>query len=84
VQVELCRKSVERLGAPLAELVSELREREHTPVVKDCLNRCQKCELGFVMATVDGTPVGASSVTALLADIDALAAEDLDDESDQA
>ena len=84
MQVELCRKSVERLGAPLAELVSELREREHTPVVKDCLNRCQKCELGFVMATVDGTPVGASSVTALLADIDALAAEDLDDESDQA
>jgi hypothetical protein len=51
--------------------------------VKDCLNRCQKCELGFVLATVDGTPLGASSVTALLADIDALAAEELD-ESDQA
>jgi hypothetical protein len=83
MQVELCRKSVERLGAPLAELVSALREREHTPVVKDCLNRCQRCELGFVMATVDGTPLGASSVTALLADIDALAAEDLD-ELDQA
>ena len=83
MQVELCRKSVERLGAPLASLLSELREREHTPVVKDCLNRCQKCDLGFVMATVDGTPVGASSVTALLADIDALAAEDLD-ESDEA
>jgi len=83
LQVELCRKSVERLGTPLAELVSALREREHTPVVKDCLNRCQKCELGFVMATVDGTPLGASSVTTLLADIDALAAEDLD-ELDQA
>ena len=83
MQVELCRKSVERLGAPLGPLLSELREREHTPVVKDCLNRCQKCELGFVMATVDGTPLGASSVTALLADIDALAAEDAD-ESDQA
>ena len=82
MQVELCRKSVERSGA-LAPLLSELREREHTPVVKDCLNRCQKCELGFVMATVDGTPLGASSVTALLADIDALAAEDAD-ESDQA
>jgi hypothetical protein len=80
VQVELCRKSVERLGAPLAPLLSELREREHTPVVKDCLNRCQKCELGFAIATADGTPLGASSVTALLADIDALAAED---ESDQ-
>lgn len=83
MQVELCRKSVERLGTPLAELVSALREREHTPVVKDCLNRCQKCELGFVMATVDGTPLGASNVTTLLADIDALAAEDLD-ELDQA
>jgi len=82
VQVELCRKSVERLGAPLAPLLSELREREHTPVVKDCLNRCQKCELGFVIATADGTPLGASSVSALLADIDALAAEDLD-ESDE-
>jgi hypothetical protein len=80
VQVELCRKSVERLGAPLAPLLSELRDREHTPVVKDCLNRCQKCELGFAIATADGTPLGASSVTALLADIDALAAED---ESDQ-
>ena len=79
MQVELCRKSLERLGAPLADLLSELREREHTPVVKDCLNRCQKCELGFAMATVDGTPLGASSVTALLADIDALAAEDLDE-----
>jgi hypothetical protein len=80
VQVELCRKSIERLGAPLAPLLSALREREHTPVVKDCLNRCQKCELGFAIATADGTPLGASSVTALLADIDALAAED---ESDQ-
>ena len=76
MQVELCRKSVERVGAPLALLLSELREREHTPVVKDCLNRCQKCELGFVIATVDGTPLGAAGVTALLADIDALAAED--------
>ena len=83
MQVELCRKSVERLGAPLAQLVSDLREREHTPVVKDCLNRCQRCELGYVMATVDGTPLGALSVTAFLADIDALAAEELD-ELDQA
>jgi hypothetical protein len=72
LQVELCRKSFERLGAPLPTLVSALREREHTPVVKDCLNRCQRCELGFAMATADGTPLAASSVTALLADIDAL------------
>jgi hypothetical protein len=77
LQVELCRKSFERLGAPLAALVSELREREHTPVVKDCLNRCQRCELGFVMATADGTPMSASTLTELLADLDALAAEEL-------
>jgi hypothetical protein len=32
---------------------------------------------------VDGTPLGASSVSALLGDIDALAAEDVD-ELDQA
>ena len=83
MKVELCRKSFERLGAPLDALLSELREREHTPVVKDCLDRCQRCELGFAMATVDGTPLAASSVTALLADIDALAAQDVD-ELDQA
>ena len=78
VQIELCRKSLERLGAPLAPLLSALRERELTPVVKDCLNRCQRCELGFAMATADGTPLGAASVTSLLADIDALTAETIE------
>ncbi|HEX3903840.1 MAG TPA: hypothetical protein VH853_13450 [Polyangia bacterium] len=77
MQVELCRKSVARVAADLAPLLSALREREHTPVVKDCLNRCQRCELGFVMATADGTPMSASTLTELLADLDALAAEEL-------
>ena len=77
MQVALCRKSVARVTSDLAPLLSALREREHTPVVKDCLDRCQRCELGFVMATADGTPMSAATVSELLADLDALAAEDL-------
>jgi hypothetical protein len=76
VQVELCKKSVERLNTDLAPLLSALRDREHTPVVKDCLNRCQRCDLGFVIATADGTPMSASTLDDLLGDLDALAAED--------
>jgi hypothetical protein len=76
VRIELCKKSIERLSSDLAPLLSALRDREHSPVVKDCLNRCQRCDLGFVMATADGTPMSASTLEQLLADLDALAAED--------
>jgi hypothetical protein len=75
VRIELCKKSVERLTTDLESFVMVLREREHTPVVKDCLNRCQRCELGFVMATADGTPISASTLDQLLGDLEALAAE---------
>jgi hypothetical protein len=75
VRIELCKKSVERLTTDLDPLLFALREREHTPLVKDCLNRCQRCDLGFVMATADGTPISASTLDQLLADLDALAAE---------
>jgi hypothetical protein len=75
VRIELCKKSVERLTTDLESFVMVLREREHTPVVKDCLNRCQRCELGFVMATADGTPISASTLDQLLGDLDALGAE---------
>ena len=77
MQVELCRKSVARVATDLAPLLAALRDREHTPVVKDCLNRCQRCDLGFVMATAGGTPMSASSLTEILTDLDALAAEEL-------
>ena len=77
MQVQLCKKSVERVTTDLAPLLCALRDREHTPVVKDCLNRCERCDLGFVMATVDGTPLSASSLDQLLGDLDALAAEDI-------
>jgi len=76
VQVELCKKSIQRLTPDLAPLLSALRDREHAPVVKDCLNRCQRCDLGFVIATADGTPMSASTLDQLLDDLDALAAED--------
>ena len=76
MQIELCRKSVERWAADLAPLLSELRDREHAPVVKDCLNRCQRCDLGFAIATADGTPLSAPNLIDLLAHIDALAAEE--------
>jgi hypothetical protein len=77
MRVELCKKSVQRLVTDVAPFVDALREREHVPVMKDCLNRCQRCDLGFVMATADGTPLGASTLDELLAALDALAADDL-------
>ena len=76
MRIELCKKSIERLTTDSAPFLSALRDREHAPVVKDCLNRCQRCDLGFVIATADGTPLGASTLDDLLADLDALAAED--------
>jgi hypothetical protein len=77
VQIELCKKSLERLTSDLAPLLSALRDREHSPLVKDCLNRCQRCDLGFVMATADGVPMSAPTLDQLLDDLDALAADDL-------
>jgi hypothetical protein len=78
VKVELCKKSVERNGAEqAATLLSALRDREHTPVIRDCLTRCQRCDLGFLIANVDGMPLGAANGEELLAQLDQLAAEDL-------
>ena len=76
MRVELCKKSVERLVPDLAPLLSALRDREYAPVVKNCLDRCQRCDLGFVIATADGTPLSASTLDQLLGDLDALAAEE--------
>jgi hypothetical protein len=76
VQIHLCKKSIERLAPGLAEVISTLREREHTPVVKDCLNRCQRCDLGGMIAVADGVPLAAATFEAFLGDIDALAADE--------
>ena len=77
MNIQLCKKSVERLPAGVPGAISALREREHTPIVKDCLNRCQRCDLGGVIAVADGTPLAAPTLEALLDDLDALVAEDL-------
>lgn len=77
MKVELCKKSLARLGESAASaLVEALREREHTPVLKDCLNRCQPCEKGLLVATADGYPLGVPDAEKLLSDLDALAAEE--------
>ena len=76
MNVQLCKKSVERSPAGLPETLSTLRDRQHTPIVKDCLNRCPRCELGGLIAAADGTPLAAPTLEALLDDLDALAAEE--------
>jgi uncharacterized protein YuzB (UPF0349 family) len=78
VKVELCKKSIERNGAEqAATLLAALRDRDHVPVIRDCLTRCQRCDLGFLIANVDGVPVGSANAEQLLAELDQLAAEDL-------
>lgn len=76
MQVQLCKKSLERATSGAAAILSVLREREHVPIVKDCLNRCERCDRGEALAVVNGAPLGAPSFEALLLDLDALAAED--------
>ena len=77
MQIQLCKKSLEQLGASSDPFLAGLEEREHTAVIKDCLNRCQGCQLGLVIATVDGAPMSARSVENFLGDLDELAADSL-------
>jgi len=81
VNVQLCKKSIERLPAGSSSALSSLRDRAHTPIVKDCLNRCQRCELGGIVAVADGTPLSAPTMEALLEDLDALAADEAGDDA---
>ncbi len=76
MQILLCKKSIERLPSGAAVVLAALRERAHTPVVKDCLNRCQRCDLGGLVAVAEGMPLAAASLEAFLGDLDALAADD--------
>jgi hypothetical protein len=75
MQIQLCKKSIERLGTGMPSLLSSLRDREHSPTVKDCLNRCQACDQGFIIATADGLPMRAKHAEQLLDDLDSLAEE---------
>jgi len=76
MKVQLCRKGLERLGPGMEPLLDALRERELTPVVRECLSRCQECNAGQLLAIADGMPLGAANAERLLADLDELAADD--------
>ena len=75
MKIELCKKSISRPEGDA--LVEALQEREHTVLVKDCLNRCQGCSLGLYIAVADGSPLSSKTSDKLLADIDELAEGDM-------
>lgn len=74
--IHLCKKSLLRWGPQAGSLVAALRDREHSPVVKDCLDRCQRCDTGALIAGADGVPLSVASPDALLAAVDELADDD--------
>ena len=59
------------MGVDQSELLDALRERDHTPVVKDCIDRCKACETALI-ATADGMPLSAKDATELMAMVAAL------------
>lgn len=76
MKVQLCRKGIERLGAGREALLEALREREHTPVVRECLSRCQECNAGQLLAIADGMPLTTANAEQLLADLEELSADE--------
>ena len=72
MQIKLCKKSIDRLGGGTAPLLESLRDRQHSVIVKDCLERCQTCDRGVLIAMADGMPLSARHADKLLQDIDAL------------
>ncbi len=72
--VKMCKVGLTRLGADAQEtLFDALRERDCSPVAKDCMDRCKVCETGSLVATVDGMPVAARDGAELLTQVEALA-----------
>ena len=71
--IRLCKTALLRLGSEAPRLLSTLREREHTPIVADCLDRCTVCELGKLVATADGIPLAPGNPTELLTMLDEIA-----------
>ena len=70
MMIRLCRTALIRLGPDAGKLVTALREREHTPIVADCLDRCTVCETGKLVATADAMPLATKTVDELLAILD--------------
>jgi hypothetical protein len=73
MMIRLCKTALMRLGPEAPRLLSTLREREHTPIVADCLDRCTVCETGKLVATADAIPLATKTVDELLALLDELA-----------
>ena len=76
MMIRLCKAGLVRLGPGAPGLLSALRERAHTPIVQDCLDRCQTCEQGPLVFTADGMPLVAPDAAALLALLDQLVADE--------
>ena len=76
MMIQLCKKSLDRIGAAGKQLVDDLREREHSPIIKDCLDRCTACDKGLIIATAGGFPLSAAKPEKLLAGVDELAADE--------
>jgi hypothetical protein len=72
MRILLCKKSLVRADV-LVSLPDALRAREHTPITPDCLQRCQKCDQGLLIAVADGAPLSAATAEELLAAVDELA-----------
>lgn len=72
MQVKLCKKSVARLGDGAAQLLDALSAREHSVELKDCLQRCQACDLGVIIAQADGMPLSGKTIEKILGTVDAL------------
>jgi hypothetical protein len=76
VVIQLCKRSLDRLGAGAGSLVSSLRDGEHTVQVRDCMGRCVPCQAGRVVASADGMPLDGANPAALLAMVAELAADE--------
>ena len=74
--IQLCKKSVERVGAAGKAMLGTLRDNEHSIVLKDCLDRCMACDKGLIIATVEGTPVSGLGPDKILAMVEALAEDE--------
>ena len=74
MQVHFCQRSLGRLGPGMEPLLGALRDRGHTPVVRECLNCCQDCNLGMLVTRIDGTPMSVADGDKLLGELDELSA----------
>ncbi len=75
LQIHFCRRSLGRLGDGSEPLLSALRTRGHTPVVKECLNCCGDCNRGSLVTLINGTPMSVADGDKLLGELDELAAD---------